>query len=193
MGRIQQSMAATTQITKGTPQEEIIGLAPACQCSQCRHGCRMGSGFFAEGEEEKLARFLSTSVEGLKEKYLEEAEQFGRKLLRPRILRKEKPYGQCTFFDEEKGCTVHEAKPLQCRVAMGCGSYGEELMLWFMLNHIVDANNPESVRQYAAYLKTGGRTLPGGELESLVPDKEKLGKMLDYTIIKIAEDEDNAN
>ena len=76
---------------------------------------------------------------------------------------------------------------------MGCGPYGEELMLWFMLNHIVDANNPESVRQYAAYLKTGGRTLPGGELESLVPDKEKLGKMLDYTIIKIAEDEDNAN
>src|SRR3989344_2779539 len=116
--------------------------------------------------------------------HLEEAEQFNRTLLRPKILREGRPYGRCTFFDEEKGCAIHDAKPLQCRVAMGCRPYGEKLMLWFMLNHILDPEDPESVRQYASYLKAGGKTLPGGELHTLVPDKERLHKMLDYTTVK---------
>ena len=172
------------QITRQTSQETIIKLAPACSCSHCQHGCRMGSGFFANGEVEKLAKFLDISVEDLKKDHLEEAEHFNRKMLRPKSIKNQKPYGICTFFDEKKGCTIHEAKPLQCKIAMGCKGYGEDLMLWFMLNHIIDPDDQGSMQQYAAYLKSGARTLPGGELESLVPDKERLAKMLDCTLIK---------
>lgn len=52
-----------------------------------------------------------------------------------------------------------------------------------MLNHQVNVNDPESIRQYAIYLKTH-TTIPGGELEELVPDKERLRKILDFTILK---------
>ncbi len=175
-------MDSMETITKTTPQEKIIALAPACGCSECRHGCHMGSGFFAKGEVENLAKFLNKNVEDLKKERLDEVEQFGTVLLRPKI--NGKLYGQCTFFDESVGCTIHEAKPLQCRVAMGCKPYGEKLMLWFMLNHIIDKSDPKSIRQYAEYLKSGGKTLPGGELDSLVPNKELLSKMLNYTIMQ---------
>ena len=38
----------------------------------------------------------------------------------------------------------------------------------------------ESVRQFAQYLKAGGKTLPGGELNDLVPDKKQLREILSY-------------
>ncbi len=182
------NIATNTQrlkiITKNTPQCDILELAPACGCRECQHGCRFGSGIFAKGEVEKLARFLNVGEEEAKEKFLEHTEQFGQTLLRPKIRREGKPYGQCTFFDEEKGCTVHEAKPLQCKVAMGCKPYGEELMLWFMLNHIIDTTDANSVRQYARYLASGGKTLPGGQLHELITDQSQLSKMLNYSMLK---------
>ncbi|MEK0322612.1 MAG: hypothetical protein QQN47_07550, partial [Nitrosopumilus sp.] len=100
----------------------------------------------------------------------------------PRILRKDKPYGKCVFFDKELGCKIHEAKPLECKVAMGCKDYGEELSIWFMLNHFVNKDDAESVRQYASYLKTDGKTLEGASLKELVPDKNKLKKILKFEI-----------
>ncbi len=170
------------QITKNTPKEKILEMAPPCGCEECRHGCRMGSGLLAEGDAKRLAQFLGTSVEDLKKTSLEEVEHFNKKMLRPRL--KKLPYGKCTFFDEQKGCTIHEAKPLQCKVAMGCKPYGEELMIWFMLNEVIDATDPESVRQYASYHKAGGKIIPGGNIEELIPDKEALAKMLDYRLMK---------
>ena len=53
-----------------------------------------------------------------------------------------------------------------------------------MVNHIIDANDAESVRQYAQYIKSGGKVIPGAELENLVPDKNKLKKILSYEILK---------
>jgi hypothetical protein len=53
-----------------------------------------------------------------------------------------------------------------------------------MVNNVVDANDAESVRQYAQYIKSGGKTIPGAELGNLVPDKEKLRKILSYEILK---------
>jgi hypothetical protein len=142
----------------------------------------MGSGILAKGDVEKLASFLHLTEEEAKDKFLEEIEQFDQKLLRPKLLRKGKPYGKCIFFDEENGCTVHEVKPLQCKVAMGCKPYGEQLMLWFMLNHIINTDDAESVRQYAQYLQSGGKTIPGGLLEELIPSEKKLKEMLNYAI-----------
>ncbi len=66
---------------------------------------------------------------------------------------------------------------------MGCKDYGEQLSLWFMLNHFVNENDPESVRQFATYLKSGGKTLEGAELENLVPNKRKLKKILSFEML----------
>ena len=119
----------------------------------------------------------------MKKEFLEEVEKFNTKRFRPKILRKDKPYGKCIFFDEDIGCKVHEAKPLECKISMGCKSYGEKLSWWFMLNNFVNKDDPESVRQYASYLKTGGKTLEGAGLNDLVPDKEKLRKILSLDIL----------
>ena len=126
---------------------------------------------------------MHISEEVLKKEFLEEVEKFNTKKYRPKILRKDKPYGKCIFFDEEIGCKVHEVKPLECKISMGCKDFGENLSLWFMLNHFVNKDDAESVRQYASYLKTGGKTLRGAELKDLVPDKEKLKKILSLEIL----------
>ena len=170
------------KLTKYTPLEDVLKLAHPCKCEACTVGCRHGSGFLIDGDIPKIAKFLSISEEVLKKEFLEEVERFSTKRYRPKILRKNKPYGKCIFFDEEIGCRVHEAKPLECKVSMGCKDYGEQLSLWFMLNHFVSKDDAESVRQYASYLKSGGKTLEGAQLKDLVPDKEKLRKILEFEI-----------
>ena len=160
-------------------------LTHPCKCDSCTVGCRHGSGVFADEEIKKLAEFMNIDEEVLKKEFLEEVEKFNTKKFRPRIKRKEgRPYGKCIFFDEKLGCKIHEAKPLECKIAMGCKDYGEDLILWFMLNHFVNKDDAESIRQFASYLKAGGKTLDGGKLEELVPDKEKLRKILSLEIMK---------
>lgn len=145
----------------------------------------MGSGSLAGNDSKNIAAFLGIPEQKLKEKYLEEAELFNKKILKPKLLRKDnKPYGQCIFYDEEKGCTIHPVKPLECKTSIQCKEYGEGLSVWFMVNFIIDADDPESVRQYAQYLKSGGKLIPGASLEEIVPDKEKLKKILSYGILK---------
>ena len=167
-------------ITKSTPLKEIIELGK--ECSRKNNCCKYGSGCLAEGDAEKIAKFLKISVNELKEKYLEEVEKFNTKLFRPKILRQSnKPYGTCVFFSGEE-CKVHEAKPLECKVG-SCGRNGEELSKWFVLNYFVNANDPESIRQYALYSKKN-KPLPGGSLKELVPDQKRLMKMLKFEILK---------
>ena len=173
------------EITRKTPLKNVLKLAHACKCDACSIGCKYGSGFLAEGDSERIAKFLGIEEDVLKKEFLEEVEKFNTKRYRPKILRKEnRQYGRCIFFDEGLGCKIHEVKPLECKTAMGCKPYGEELSLWFMLNHFVNENDPESIRQYASYLKIGGKLLEGAKLEELVPDKERLRKILKFKIIK---------
>lgn len=169
-----------TILTKNTPAKDVLKLAHPCKCEACNNGCKYGSGFLADEDIPKIAKHLEITEEVLKKEFLEEAEKFNTKKLRPKILRKGKPYGKCAFFNEEIGCRIHEAKPLECKISMGCKDYGEQLSLWFMLNHFVDETDAESIRQFAAYLKSGGKTLEGAGLEDFVPDKEKLRKILSY-------------
>ena len=172
-------------ITKSTPLKEVLKLAAPCRCNSCNHGCKYGSGSLAGGDSKNIARFLGISEEELKKGFLEEIELFNKKVFRPKLIRENnKPHGQCVFFDEETGCTIHEAKPLECKTSIQCKNYGEDLSIWFMVNHIIDVDNPESVRQYAQYINTGGKIIPGAELENLVPDKDKLKKILSYEILK---------
>ena len=172
-------------IHKNTPLKDVLKMAAPCQCNACNHGCKFGSGSLAGDDAKRIGAFLNISEEELKKGFLEEVELFNKKLLKPKLIRENnKPYGQCVFFDEQKGCTVHEVKPLECKTSINCKDYGEDLSVWFMLNHVVDANDAESVRQYAQYIKTGGKLIPGASLEELVPDKEKLQKILNYGTLK---------
>ncbi len=147
-------------ITQKTPLSDILKLAPACSCSACEHGCKFGSGILAGDDIQKLANYLGVSEAELKEKYLEEVVLFHTKQWRPKLLRKNKqPYGRCMFFDDEKKCTIHGAKPLQCKVAMGCKPYSEALMLWFMHNYLINKDEPQSVQEFEVYVKSGGKIL----------------------------------
>ena len=147
-------------ISKNTPLKEVLKLAHPCRCDACSNGCKYGSGFLAGDDAKNLAKFFGMREEELKQKYLEETEQFNTKLLRPKLERKAgRPYGKCIFFDEKEGCKVHEAKPLQCKVSMGCKDYGEELSLWFMHNYIVNEDDGKSMEEFNVYLKSGGKTL----------------------------------
>ena len=170
------------RIAKDTPVNEVLKLTNPCKCEACTVGCRHGSGFLVEEDIPRIAKFMNISEDVLKKEFLEEVEKFNTRRYRPKILRKDKPYGKCIFFDEEIGCKIHEAKPLECKTSMGCRDYGEELSIWFMLNHFVNKDDAESVRQYASYLKSGGKIIPGAELKDLVPDKEKLRKILSFEI-----------
>ena len=170
-------------IQKNTPLKEVLKLAAPCRCNACNHGCKYGSGSLAGDDATKIAAFLGVSEEELKKGFLEEVELFNKKLLRPKLISENKPYGRCVFYDDEKGCTIHEVKPLECKTSISCKPYGEELSVWFMVNQAVDLQDAESIRQYGQYLKSGGKVIPGAELEELVPDKEKLRKILGYEIL----------
>ena len=172
-------------ISKNTPLKEVLELAAPCQCNSCNHGCKFGSGALAGEDSKKIAEFLKIPEEELKKDFLEEKELFNKKMLKPKLIReKGKIHGRCIFFDDKIGCTIHEVKPLECKTSIQCKDYGEDLSVWFMVNHIVDANDAESIRQYSQYIKTGGKIIPGAELEILVPDKEKLKKILAYEILR---------
>jgi len=172
-------------INKNTPLKEVLKLAAPCRCNSCNHGCKYGSGSLAGNDAKNIAAFLGISEEDLKKGFLEEVELFNKKLLRPKLVREEnKPHGQCVFYDDEKGCTIHEAKPLECKTSISCKDYGEELSIWFMVNYAVDASDPESIRQFAQYIKSGGKLIPGASLQELVPDKNQLKKILNYEILR---------
>jgi hypothetical protein len=134
----------------------------------------------------KSANMAAGSAQGYSQKGMWRDSQLSSSLaLRRRnnnSLRRQSNSTKRSFAQE--GCTAHEAKPLQCKVAMGCKPYGEDLMLWFMLSHIINTNDPESIRQYAQYLKSGGKAIPGGQLDELITDKEQLKNMLNYRALK---------
>ena len=172
-------------IHKNTPLKEALKLAAPCRCNECNHGCKFGSGSLIEDDSKNIAKFLGISEEDLKKGFLEEIELFNKKLQRPKLIReKGKPYGRCVFYDDKKGCTIHEVKPLECKTSISCKDYGEELSVWFMVNQVIEPEHPESIRQFAQYIESGGKVIPGASLQELVPNKEKLKKMLNYEILK---------
>lgn len=167
-------------ISVKTPKSEILKLAGDCgKCGSC---CKYSSGYLVDDDSNKIAKFLGISEKELKEKYLEEGEKFNTKLMRPKIIKKDKPYGECVFHDKKQGCTINEVKPLHCKVG-NCNEHGEDIHNWFTLNYFVNKYDPESIRQWAVHLKTHP-TIVGGQLEELVPDKKLLNKILNFEILR---------
>ena len=159
-------------------------LTHPCRCPACENPCNFGSGVLAGDDLKRLSDFLGLSEKETKEKHLEEIEKFNTKLLRPKLLReKGNPYGKCTFYDKLNGCTVHPAKPLECKIAMGCKEYGEELITWFDIKHFLNPKDPESLRQYKVYIESGGKVLQGAELGNFA-DKETIEKLSGYEDLK---------
>ena len=168
-------------IEKSTPLAKALELGK--ECKKCGHCCKHGTGFLVKGDVPKVAKFLGISEKKLKEKYLEAVTKFNTTLFRPVSIKKGKPYGVCVFYNDEKGCTIHKVKPLQCKIGT-CNEHGEELTIWFDLNYFVNSDNPQSIREWNVYLESGGKTIPGGEMKDLVPDKKILKKILDYEVLR---------
>ncbi|MBU0756649.1 MAG: YkgJ family cysteine cluster protein [Nanoarchaeota archaeon] len=169
------------KITKQTPREKVIAVA--AECRKCGHCCSFGGCFVLEDETERLAQKLNISRNEFKEKYLDENRLFNKIVHKTKVVKKEEelPFGNCVFLSaNDKTCSLHEVKPLHCRIGT-CNEHGNDTIEWFFLNHVVDPDDPVSVREWAVRLKTKA-TIPGGNPEDLVEDAEKLKKILDYSI-----------
>ena len=164
------------KIKKKTPLREVLRLGRACK--RCGHCCINGSGFLARHDLKHISEYLGISQEELIKKCLEQVTLFNTARYRP-VLVKNNKVKACVFYDNAIGCTIHDVKPLQCRVG-NCSEHGEDLSVWFKLNFFVNPDDAESIRQWKLYLDSGGKNIPGGGLSELVPDPAKLKKFLNY-------------
>ncbi len=175
---------ALTKISRQTPLRQVLELGKPAECSKhekCRACCAFGTGFVITEDIKRISDSLKLTEEEFKKQHLQETKLFGNNIYKIKTINKDnKQYGRCSFFDEENGCKIHEVKPLHCRIAY-CNENGEALHQWFMLNYIVDKNNPDSIREWDYYVKTtDADVIAGGKPEDIVPDKEELKKMLSY-------------
>lgn len=162
----------STGIGKNIKLQEVLKISENCgRCGSC---CRYGTGFLVDNDLKNIAKELNIDEKEVKEKYLEEVEYFNKKLSRPKTNKK--PFGECIFL-KDRLCSIQDVKPLHCRIG-NCSN--EELSAWFLLNYIIDKDDPESVRQYKIYLESGGKIIQGGKIEELVPDKKELKKILNF-------------
>ncbi|MFT4304729.1 MAG: YkgJ family cysteine cluster protein [Candidatus Woesearchaeota archaeon] len=182
-------------ITKFTPLNEILEFGN--RCNKSGHCCSFGGGFVLKNEIEDIAKKLGIEKKDLIENYLDKKISFNTehyklkskknknnlKILSKKSKKIQLPFGPCVFLDENKLCKIHEHKPLHCKIGTCCKNVGEEVSLWFTLNYFVNPDDAESIRQWAIYLKTHP-TIPGGELNEIVHDKDKLNKILNYEISK---------
>lgn len=167
-------------IKRDTVLKDILELGKI-ECGDCDHCCRFGGGYLLPEEIKEISKKLKLSEEEFKKNYLEEAEKFNTKLFRFKSIKIKNNYGPCIFLENKK-CVINDAKPLYCRIGT-CSENGEAIVKWFDVNFCVNANDPESVRQYASFLKSGN-AIEGGELKELVKNEEKLKKILGYSILK---------
>jgi len=166
-------------ITKETTKEAVLNLAS--ECSKCGSCCKYGSGFILQEEIKRIAEFLNIPEEKFKENYLEEHLLFNRKVYKFKTKKSKKPYGECIFLKNNL-CQIHDVKPLNCKVA-SCNEFGEELNEWFIVNYLIDSEDPVAIRAWASRLESKP-TIPGGELLDLVPNPQKLNKILNYKIMR---------
>lgn len=168
-------------ITKLTTREKIEELSTSCD--KCGHCCSYDSGFFLPEDIVRIASKMGIPKDEFIKEFLVPCKVYNKDIYKAKTKDGKKPYGECTFLDKEEGCVIHEFKPLHCKLTRGCGEHGEQLSSWFTLNYLLDPNDSQAIREWAITLQTH-RTIPGGELLELVPDKEKLSKILNHELLK---------
>lgn len=79
-------------------------------CTRCGHCCGGDSGTVAVSDAEiaTLARRFDVTPAQLRAMYTDPLEGGGHTL-------RERPNGDCIFYARERGCTVYEDRPRQCR------------------------------------------------------------------------------
>lgn len=78
------------------------------ECTRCGNCCtRPGPVFFTPAELARAADFLRISPSTFRRRYGAYREE-GVWAIDPQ-------HGPCFFYDEDTGCTIYEARPLQCR------------------------------------------------------------------------------
>ncbi len=80
------------------------------ECTRCGKCC--------SGPDEGFVWVTETEIRTLAERLALSLDEFGRKYLRMvdgRYCLIEKPDHDCVFLDRQKGCTVYEDRPTQCR------------------------------------------------------------------------------
>ena len=111
----------------------------SCNCRGCVSACRNDPGRLVPDDVRKLSRLLGISARDLQNDYLVRvsvannghsahalapAKIKGRRFVAapgttaPDYYAKEA--GRCIFLDDHDRCSVHEAKPFECRAYMGC-------------------------------------------------------------------------
>lgn len=164
------------EITKETKLKDVLEIGT--QCKKCGHCCNHASGFLIDGDLDKIAKHFEMLPEDAKEQFMEEVDFYSKKFIKPKRIKGKNGQGSCIFLGDKNECKIQEVKPLQCKICKGCEEHGKELFSWFLLNYCVDVKNPETIRQYAHYLRAGGKVIPGGELKELIKDEKELKKIL---------------
>jgi Fe-S-cluster containining protein len=169
-------------LTQQTPLQQVLELGS--DCKRCGHCCSFGSGYVLPEEIAKIAKFLNMDVEKFKEENLEQGERFNTKMHRFKTRKEQgKPYGRCVFLTPDKKCSIHQVKPIYCKIGT-CKDHGEEAIQWFNLKYFVNTADPQSIREWAIFVNQK-EPIPGGRLEELIPDKTKLKKILEYDDLRI--------
>lgn len=175
----------TIDITRITPMDRVLSMVRKPQ--RPGNACKMTSGFIHSDEVPQIAKVLGVTEEQLKENLLEKRYAYNKHVHKPRLVKHKKkehyPYGKCVFLDDSQGeqkCQLGDARPLHCRLSTD-ESHGFKLHIWYVLNYLVDRDDPEAIREWAIYLKTHP-TIPGGELDELVPEGDRRDKILDHQI-----------
>lgn len=104
----------------------ILNDTIECSCDNCVSACKKKPGWFAPGEIKPAADLLGMSEKDFFDKYLS-VDYWGKPdswlfVLSPATLNatpgKEfplDPTGQCVFLTEDGKCSIHEAKPYECK------------------------------------------------------------------------------
>jgi Fe-S-cluster containining protein len=174
------------EITTKTTKEELIRKGNcAKQCGKC---CTHASGIVLPNEIKRIAKHLKMSEEKFRKNFLEPHERFHtihhrikQRRLHPSIS------GSCMMLNASGDCKIHVSKPLYCKVTT-CEEHAHDAVIWFDLKHFVNPEDPQSVREWADYLHHG-RTIKGGELHHIVPNRRKLRWMLDFGDLQETSDE----
>jgi len=167
-------------ITKRTPLKKVLEFGFECE----RDGkcCEFGGGFIIKDDIPRISSYIGMTENQFKAKYLDPIVRFNTPGFKLKARKTDKHYGPCIFLNNNKQCSIQKVKPLHCRIE-SCAEHGEAISHWFTLNYHVNQSDPESIRQWAVFLKNHD-TIPGGELHELVPDEERLKKILSYEILK---------
>ncbi|MBR9690133.1 hypothetical protein GOV08_00425 [Candidatus Woesearchaeota archaeon] len=163
------------KIHKDTPKEEVLQHGKGCR--MCGHCCSMGSGYTQEQELKQIAEQLNLTKKELKEKHFEKIKVFNKELYKPKINKVgDLPFGPCVFLKDKK-CAINLVKPLHCRIGI-CSEHGQAISEWYTSNFLVDKDDPESIRQWAARVDVKP-SIQGAHPKDMVGE-EKLKEILGY-------------